>query len=115
MHLPGFTAEAVFYASHCHYAGKESIFTGARLIPQQLNIGPIQQAPVNCDLARWACIQSAQGTGYDPSGWCDWYKANCITTGPGYGGGGDACPDGCWQNTWGGCVCSQGPKKPQLR
>jgi hypothetical protein len=89
MRAPAFTAEAALYDSKYHYAGKGGTLGGAKLSPQII----VQPRPfpfITCDVAQALCIQNAHGTGFDPSGWCDWYHANCITGGPPNGGGGSA-------------------------
>lgn len=72
MCLPAFTAESALNASRYRYSGKHNAFAKSGVLPQ-LTL---------CDFAQAQCIKNAHGTGFDPSGWCDWYHANCITAGP---------------------------------
>lgn len=116
MTLPGFKAETSLYKTGGRYRSARASVQAYGLALQQLNVNPRPITVVSCDLAQALCIQSAQGSGYDPSGWCDWYEANCITAGPQVGGGGGgSCAPGCWQNYMGGCVCPPGGKRPPVR
>ena len=108
MGLPGFGAEAALYASKHHYAGRGAAFAGANVLPQ-LYTGPIHF--VTCDVAAQWCYQAAQGSGYDPSGWCAYWVANCRPPAPPPGGdSGSGCAAGCWQDDLGNCVCRGGGK-----
>jgi hypothetical protein len=89
MRLPQFTAGAGLYVSKCNYTGKElSTLGGGNLRPQITP--PSVHTFVTCDLAQALCILNSHGSGFDPSGWCAWYEANCLA-GPSSppGGGGD--------------------------
>jgi hypothetical protein len=116
MTIPGFTAESSVYKMNVYYqtAGVLNRAGGIRdevRLANGTSTGPIVFHSA-CDLALQRCYQSAQGSGYDPSGWCDWWKANCrpVIPNPGGGDSGSSCGPGCWDNGWGTCICHTGPK-----
>lgn len=89
MRLPGYTAAEALYHSKYHYIGRGNALVGTDMLPR-ITAAQSQWVPlsVECVIAQSLCIYNAQGTGYDPSGWCDWYYQNCLWAGPGSPGGG---------------------------
>ncbi len=94
MRLPGFTAGAALYVSDCPYYvhTADSFAGGARLLPQNGSYPPGTVYEDPCVRAYNICLYYGALNQYDPTGWCDWWHANCLPPAPpftGGGGGGD--------------------------
>ena len=107
MHLPGYTAAASLYDSNNYYVARGNTRTSAEMLSRITAAQNVLPTPPGlCGYAQDQCIQNAQGSGYDPSGWCNIYNA-CIVAGytpPGTSGGG--CP-ACIDNIERGCCCDE--------
>jgi hypothetical protein len=108
MRLPGYTAAAALYDSKYHYVARGDARPGSAMLSrittaQSIWIDPTSQ----CQTAQSLCIENSQGSGYDPSGWCDFYERYCIVAPPppsGPGGSGGFCP-ACIDHIVNGCCC----------